>query len=288
MRASQFLFKLYAALEHFVPPLGPGRFLQRPLYQVYNCLRRLDRRRSVVTVIDGITYDLDLTQDIDSNIYYKGCYEPSTTAFITRHVRTGMVALDIGANIGAHALRLAKLVGPSGRVIAFEPTSWAFARLQRNASLNAGFNLTLEKLGLGDFDGTRRTRIVSRMPLERIKQDYDQEDIRFMRLDDYLAGQAFARVDFIKLDVDGFDYKVLAGAAASLRTHRPLMIAEIAPVYLARYGDSAQALLELLHALAYEFSLEAKPARRLTTPPDVLSSLPARASSNVICWPPSR
>jgi FkbM family methyltransferase len=279
MRASQFLFKLYAAL--------PGRFLQQPLYQIYTRIRRLDRRRSVVTEIDGIHYNLDLTQDIDSNIYYKGVYEPRTAAFITEQVKPGMVALDIGANIGAHALRLAKMVGPTGRVIAFEPMSWAYARLKRNASLNAGYPLTLEKIGLADFDGTRRVRIAPRFSLNRGKDDFDEEDIRFMRLDDYLAGQAVERVDFVKIDVDGFDYKVLRGAEASLRKHRPLMIAELAPVYLARYGDSAVALLELLHGLAYEFSLEAEPEKRLTTPAEVMARLPPVPGSNIICWPSS-
>jgi FkbM family methyltransferase len=280
MRASQFLFKLYAAL--------PGRIFQRPLYRLYTRLRRLDRRQSVVTSINGITYDLDLTQDVDSNIYFKGCYEPWTTAFITRHVKPGMLALDIGANIGAHALRLARLVGPTGRVIAFEPSSWAFARLQRNASLNAGYNLSLENIGLADFNGSRRLKIAPRMPLHRRRYAFDEEEIVFKRLDDYLAEHAAARIDFIKLDVDGFDYKVLAGATATLQASRPLMIAEVAPAYLARFGDTAEALLGLLDALDYEFSTEAESAKRLTTPTAVLSGLPARWSSNVICWPPSR
>jgi FkbM family methyltransferase len=240
-----------------------------------------------VTEIDGITYDLDLTHDIDSNIYFKGCHEPRTTAFINKHVKPGMVALDIGANIGAHTLRLAKLVGAAGRVYAFEPTSWAYAKLQHNAALNAGYQLTLEKIGLADFDGTRRLRIGTRFLLNRGKEDFDEEDIRFMRLDDYLAGQAVERVDFVKIDVDGFDYKVLSGAVASLRQHRPLMIAELAPRYLAGQGDSAVALLELLHGLGYEFSLEAEPEQRLTTPAEVMARLPPKPASNFICWPPS-
>jgi FkbM family methyltransferase len=280
MRASQFLFKLYASL--------PGRFLQRPLYRIYTGIRRLDRRRTVVTEIDGITYDLDLTQDIDSNLYFKGCHEPWTTAFINNSVKPGMVALDIGANVGAHALRLAKLVGPAGRVIAFEPMSWAFAKLKRNASLNAGFNLTLENIGLADFEGTRRLKIASRVPLDPGKGDFDEEDIRLMRLDDYLSERPVERVDFIKIDVDGMDYKVLRGAAASLRRYRPLMIAELAPAYLAKYGDSPAALLELLSSLAYEFSLETEPERRLTTPAEVMARRPPVPSSNLICWPSNK
>jgi hypothetical protein len=73
---------------------------------------------------------------------------------------------------------------------------------------------------------------------------------------------------------------------ATLRTHRPLMIAELAQTYLAEFGDSVEALLDLLHGLGYEFSLETDLDRRLATPAEVIARLPPILSINVICWPP--
>src|SRR5271165_6032794 len=92
-------------------------------------------RRTVTATVDGVTYELHLDELIDSSIYYTGAFEPETTAAIRRLVRTGFVALDIGANVGCHTLRMAKLVGTAGRVFAFEPMPWARAKLQKNLSL---------------------------------------------------------------------------------------------------------------------------------------------------------
>ena len=65
-----------------------------------------------------------------------GAFEKRTVAAYSRLVRPGMTVIDIGANIGAHTLPLAKLVGPTGRVIAVEPTIWAVERLRANLDLN--------------------------------------------------------------------------------------------------------------------------------------------------------
>jgi FkbM family methyltransferase len=280
MRASQLLFRLYSVL--------PIHFMRRPIYQIYTRIRRLDRRQSVVTTIDGIVYDLDLTQDIDSNIYFRGCHEPTTTETIAHLVKPGMVVFDIGANIGAHTLRLAKLVGVTGKVVAFEPTRWAFAKLTRNASLNPTLNLKLENMGLADFNGNRQVRIRTRWTLGREgPNDVEEESFHFVRLDDYVSGHGVDRLDFMKLDVDGSEYKVLAGAASTLKLCQPIIILEIAPAVLEKFGDSPEALLELLHASGYQFSLETDLSRRLASTAEVLASLPAGWSNNLICWPPS-
>jgi SAM-dependent methyltransferase len=85
---------------------------------------------------DGIVWQLDLREGIDFAIYLVGGFELRTLRAYRDHVRPGDVVLDIGANVGAHTLPLARLTGRGGRVIAFEPSDFACAKLRRNIELN--------------------------------------------------------------------------------------------------------------------------------------------------------
>ena len=89
----------------------PVKPFQKPLSKLYEIYKLHNRNKIVMAEIDGIKYQLDLNELIDSSIYYEGCFEPMTTAVINKYVREGMTVLDIGANIGCHTLRFAKLVG---------------------------------------------------------------------------------------------------------------------------------------------------------------------------------
>ncbi len=83
-----------------------------------------------------LRWRLDLNEGIDFSIYLLGSFEPSTVRAYRRLVGYGSTVLDIGANIGSHTLQFARLVAPGGRVHAFEPTDFAFAKLMRNLEIN--------------------------------------------------------------------------------------------------------------------------------------------------------
>src|ERR1700730_12575973 len=109
----------------------------RVIYHVVHAGRMLlGRTDQEIVVRDGVTYDLDLSQGIDFAIYLGGMFERSTAVALSKLTEPSSLALDIGANIGAHTLHLASLVGPNGRVMAFEPTDFAFQKLKRNLDLN--------------------------------------------------------------------------------------------------------------------------------------------------------
>src|SRR6266436_7021968 len=99
--------------------------------------RAVAGRNDCVTVQRGdINWCLDLEEGIDFSIYLLGAFERSTVATLRALVKAGDVVLDIGANIGAHTLGLAKNVGAAGKVYAFEPADFAFQKLLRNLALN--------------------------------------------------------------------------------------------------------------------------------------------------------
>jgi len=207
------------------------------------------RRRTVRTSVDGITYELNLGEVIDVALYLNR-YEMDMVAAIDRLCRPGFTVLDIGANVGAHTLRFAQRVGESGRVHAFEPTDYAYEKLVRNISLNQFRNLTASKIALSDRNLPGQTVSFRSSWPTRGKPTVRDSVVDFVRLDDWLVRQKVDRVDLIKLDVDGNEYSVLAGAQALLAEQHPLILME---VWGPNFSDSLRNPFAALHKRGYRF-----------------------------------
>ena len=93
----------------------------------------------------GICWHLDLHEGIDFAIYLTGRYEPDTVTTMASLIKSGDVVLDIGANIGAHTLSMARMIGKEGEVFAFEPTKYAFDKLVANTTLNPNLRSKITK-----------------------------------------------------------------------------------------------------------------------------------------------
>jgi FkbM family methyltransferase len=219
---------------------------------------------SVLAKRGGINWLLDLQEGIDFAIFL-GLYERSTAKAIRRSVQPGQVVLDVGANIGTHTFELARQVGASGKVFAFEPTSFAYAKLLRNLGLNTALVpiVKAEQLMLAASDSKiAENHIHSSWPLvpsdnlhaEHLGRLQSTEGARAISLDTYLKQAAVRRVDFIKLDVDGFECEVLEGARHCLDTFRPTILMELAPYVLRERGSSPQYLMAILRRSGYRFT----------------------------------
>ena len=107
------------------------------LYWTLSRIRRITGRSDSARVTRrGVQWQLDLREGIDLAIYLFGYFEYETVRAYRRLLKPGGTVLDIGANIGAHTMHLARCVSPSGKVIAFEPTAYAYNKLLRNIALN--------------------------------------------------------------------------------------------------------------------------------------------------------
>ncbi|MBX3192224.1 MAG: FkbM family methyltransferase [Labilithrix sp.] len=202
----------------------------------------------------GIVYDLDISDFMEWVIYYGIATEPRDKLYGL--ASAGDTVLDVGANVGECALNFSRRVGPTGRVLAFEPGPSVRAKLERNVSLN-GFatNIDIMALGLGDAPATLQlcepsphnrggNRILERPVGEHVA-------IRVVRLDDFVAEHGLERVDLVKIDVEGFEVRALRGARQTLERFRPTLFVEVSEENLRGSGTSARELVGFLAELGY-------------------------------------
>jgi FkbM family methyltransferase len=244
----------------------------------------------------GIVYDLDLSQGIDFAIYLGGTFERSTATALERLVLPSSLELDIGANIGAHTLHLAQLVGPQGKVIAFEPTNFAFSKLKRNLELNPtlGARVEVRQCFLTRDDQIDvPTNIYSSWPLapepglhaKHLGRPMRTEAAIARSLDSILNERQGPKVDLIKLDVDGFECDVLRGATAMLRDAQPVFVMELAPYVLEESGSSLDELLSFFIPHGYAFYNESNYKLLPSNATEPQRSIADGESINVIARP---
>lgn len=231
---------------------------------------------------NGVDWDLDLDEGIDLSIYVLGAYEPSLLHAYTRVIHAGDVVFDIGANIGAHTLHFARLVGPTGRVFAFEPTDYAAAKIRLNLSINPELNgrvIFEQRFLVADRTEILPTSIASRWPLASEHHDLDVDhqgkpetlaNAVGITADDFCAVEGLNRLDFVKIDVDGHEYPVLRGFRRSLERFRPLILIELAPfVFKDAKASEFDDFVHFIADLDYQFT-EAPTGRPISREPSEL------------------
>jgi FkbM family methyltransferase len=239
--------------------------LARTAYRAVHAARAMAGRNDHCIVSrDGMSYELDLSQGIDFAIYLGGMFERGTKAALRRLVKSSALVLDIGANIGAHTLLLAQLVGPQGRVLSFEPTEFAYQKQRRNLALNPQLaeRVTAFHCFLAAEDKVEAPdAIYSSWPLvqsaglhdKHLGQAMPTEAVRVRHVDGVLAEMGNPPVQLVKLDVDGFECDVLRGATGLLRDTCPIFVMELAPYVLDERGTSLEELLSYFLPHGYRF-----------------------------------
>jgi FkbM family methyltransferase len=241
----------------------------------------------------GTTVDVTLGNDNSLCLYVCGSFEPNEFAFLDRVLKEGMVFIDVGANDGYYTLFAARRVGPRGKVAAVEPSTRERANLQRNLDRNRLDNVSIVPAALGAASGHADLHLahgahaghntlggfahagVIAESLERVKVE---------TLDNVVAELGLKRVDFVKIDVEGAEASVIAGARGVISSMRPLMLLEINDGALRAQQNSAETLLDSLRTdLGYEV-LVFSPVTGLLDRPAKGVSL----SANVVAVPTER
>lgn len=161
-------------------------------------------------------------------------------------VKPGDVVLDVGANIGTHTVALARLVGPTGAVYAFEPQRLIFQTLCANLALNSLTNGHAFNMAVGAAPGTATLPVIDPTGLNNfggvsLKAANQGEVVQVAALDDL----ELAACRLIKIDVEGMEREVLSGAAKTLERFRPILYVEN------NQADKSDALIRAIDQLGY-------------------------------------
>lgn len=164
---------------------------------------------------------------LNLHLYHLGVRGKEDLRFFEQQIRPGMRVLDIGANQGIYSLLISRMVGNEGCVHAFEPDPGLFDSLRRNCERNRAANIELHNVALGSAPGVMklyRSQVNAgdnRLACSQHPGWFDEVEVRVVPLDSILVGK---RVDFIKIDVQGWEYQVFLGMEQLLRDNPNLRI----------------------------------------------------------------
>lgn len=233
-----------------------GRGLARRHTVVWKAHRAIWRAtRSNRLQIDGHDLELDMG---DTLALAKGWYEPEETDWYGRNVQPGEFVLEAGANVGYFTLLLARLVGPTGRVLCYEPDPETSRILARNVESNGYRNVTVRPVAVADEPGEltffRALKNTGDNRLFSHGADAGSFPVPVVTLDDELRGEP--RIDLLKMDIQGAEALALHGMARTLREAPPRRIMmEFWPHGIHGMGQDPRALIEELSGLGYSISV---------------------------------
>ncbi len=150
-----------------------------------------------------------------------GTYEEEQTRLFRAMVRPGHTVLDVGAHVGYYTLLASELAGVTGQVVAFEPDPDNVRFLERHVRLNRCVNVTVERAAVAASDGEASFERGSGTGTGHLGAAGDLT-VRTLALDAYVRRHGL-RPDVVKIDVEGAEAEVLAGAESMLRTVRPTL-----------------------------------------------------------------
>jgi FkbM family methyltransferase len=154
--------------------------------------------------------------------YWLGSYEYRKRASFEQLVREGNVVFDVGGHVGFYTLLASVLVGPTGRVITFEPLPRNIRYLKEHLSLNDVRNVVVVEAGVADHSGPARFAEGATNDVGTISQVGTLE-IRTVAIDDLVSAGELPLPDVMKIDVEGAEAMVLHGAQATLARAHPTM-----------------------------------------------------------------
>jgi FkbM family methyltransferase len=216
----------------------------------------LERLFGDVVEADGHLLEVDSRdRSIGARLRRTGRWDRCEKTLYERELRAGMTVVDGGANIGYFSLLFARLVGPTGRVYAFEPDPRNFELLQRNIRRNGYANVIAAPLALARESGRQKfSRSAHNFADHCLGDGLGQRellDVEVIRLDDFFADLP-KEVHFLKLDVQGAEFAAIDGARELLRANRELvLLTEFWPDGMRRFGDDPEEYLAALEALGF-------------------------------------
>jgi FkbM family methyltransferase len=239
--------------------------------------------------IHGATVVLNPTDPVVSGALHFGVYEKAETRFFQSACRDGMTFLDVGANLGYYTALAARAVGPNGRVLAVEPDPDSFGYLEQTIAANAVGNVEAFPVAASDAPAILPLYISTDNRgdnrLYASDEERPQVAVKARPLDALLRENKIDTVDLIKIDVQGYEPKVIAGLRETITASPNLtLLTEFWPQGIDEAGEDANEFLQTLRELGltlHELQPDGSLAE-LTDDTDLIARHQGRRYTNLI------
>jgi|GEM_PF-915852 len=286
MFANIHMNSLYTTVKKMIPPVARRFF--KPMYQWFG-LRAFVKPTFVPLHCADQTVSLlvdPINGSVDEYIFMHHQWEEPIARLLSEQLVEGSVLVDVGANIGAFTIPMAKHVCDAGRVFAFEPHPRLVTQIEKSLKYNVLQNTTVINKACGATVGEQTLYVKSKNVggsslVASLEQD-ERVPLRVTTLDIELAD--VEKIDVIKIDVEGYELEVLQGTQNIIRTHRPVLVIEFSPsLYEARSKTIGLEIFELITASGYSI-LEVERGLCISDIPKYLHDIGLQ-QVNLLCTP---
>jgi FkbM family methyltransferase len=208
----------------------------------------------------GFSIETDFgADDVGRALYCYGCLDYWDEMAIRRLLKRGAICFDIGAHIGYYSLLFSAAVGPEGQVFSYEPAPQTFSFLSRNVAKNLAQKVAIHQSAVGDSGGTVQMACGGEMPLgwSRVRESGGLE-VPCTTIDAEVSRLKLKRVDFVKVDVEGYEPHVLEGAKNTLARLRPTVMFEVNAIALREHGAEPTRISDIFVSHGYELFVTQK------------------------------
>ena len=221
----------------FVKFYGVSKALRGLFFYNYRILKRIIPS-NFIDIVEINGYKMKVIagdRGISEELSMFKTHEPITTKLIQSELKKDMVCLEAGANIGYYTLLESILVGKMGKILAIEPSPKNYAKLIENIKLNNIENVSTFNFACGDREGkikfliskksNRCTTIDNNKML--IQPSDTIIDVDVMKLDTFLEEKNIEKIDFIRMDVEGYENHIIKGLVKTIQKFHPMFQIEI-------------------------------------------------------------
>ena len=208
---------------------------------------------------DGTRFDYPFRSSIGRLLYVGTGFEVAELAYLLSAVRPGDIVLDVGANAGYYTVPLARRVGPSGHVYAFEPGQRELDLLRRNLCRYSLENVSIIPKAVSDTDGSAPFFFSHEGAMSSFRrtphpdqQIYREDFVDTTTLDSFVREAGLSHVDVWKMDIEGAEMLAFRGGTSVLKMKPRVILFEAAAHIASAFGYSVEDIFALVRSAGYD------------------------------------
>ena len=216
---------------------GLSKAFRTILHYGYVATKKIRANYPKDNIVDVNGYKLLVMPDdlgISSELLMFQTHEPLTTRLLSKELKKGMICLDVGSNIGYYAVLESNLVGKDGKIIAIEPSPKNYEYLKKNLEMQNNSNVDAFNFAAADKNGEVNFLIYKEsngcMTIpdgEKTSIPGDIIKVQAKRLDTFLDEISVKKIDFVRMDVEGYEYHILNGMKKIIKNSKPMFQIEV-------------------------------------------------------------